>query len=427
MTTTTGLKVYTTRSLCMFDTCQKPVAKFPQLGPAIFTEEDQKKNPEKQMTRLVKDVLRVGRWKVGFQKDEKSEWVPVYWNVTEDTLDEIVDNFHLQLQNGVTHPLCWGHVTNGKPDIDARETISQVDDLFHENGTLYMTSYVSRPQATILQNQKRQVSIGADSDIEDGEGRIYPGESLVHVAVVEHPVVPGQGEFIQLSQPNKKLQTPQAGSKKMAITFETLVAGINQLLPDGADLPTEGEGAVTEENFDQMFALALSMMGKKDPAEEAGDDTTDNGGGGDSEIVGEPVGDVPALEELPVEMQNRMKKDPAMLSLFNHFSKKIGESSKELSLIKATERKAKEDAFSGRLSDMGRAGLDPKTITELKQLGKQTGYELSLLKPYEKLCDADLMGNHSKQLGNPNPDNPGVKKTASKEDIERRTNAILGK
>jgi hypothetical protein len=416
------LKRVQTRVLSAFPTVQMQVAAFPQLGPPKFSLSQQNENPEAQMTRVVKDVLRVGRWKIGH--DEKG--TPVFWSVTHETLDEIAENFTAQLANGVEHPLSWGHVQRGKSDIDSRDTIAQISDVFHKDGTLYVAAYVSLTQATVLQNSKRQVSIGATTDLTDGEGRTYPGESLVHVAIVEHPVVPGQGGFIQLSlssEVQRKAINHPSGVKQMAFTLENWVKAVNSFLPDGSDIPTEGEGAISEENADEVLAMVMSLMGKKPAEEGAGDDAGGDGGGDSGEVIAE-AGAVPALEEMPVEMQNKIKKDPVMLGLFNHFNAKVSSQQKELALLKATERKAKSDAFDARLNEMGKAGLDAVTILELKDLGKKNGYELSLLKPYEKLCDKNLMQSHAKQLGSAEPNNPSVKKTKSPEEIKRLASSL---
>lgn len=414
----------TMRVLSSFTLMPSECEAIPHLGDSQYTDQDQLSNPDKQMTRVVKDVLRVGRWKVGYKSGNNGKIEPIFWEVTHDVLDGIAENFQLQKANGVHHPLCWGHIQEGKPDIDPRETICQIDDAMHVDGTLWVACYVNPVEATILQNRKRQVSIGAIQDLEDGEGRVYPGGSLAHVAIVEHPVVPGQKGFIQLSLSSEKkheaFKKPQ-GTIQMAFTLENWTRALNSFLPDGSDIPLEGDGAITEENADEMLALVMSLTGNGDVTEEApeGDGT----GSPDSEVIPD-AGDVPALEEMPVEMRNKIKSDPALLGLFNHFNGKLGKAQTQLSLMQAQDRKTKQEAFLNRLKEMGKAGLDAVTIAELQQLGKGQSYQLSLLKPYEKLCDASLMGNHTKQLGNSQPNNPGVKKTRTEEEIKRLADSI---
>ena len=383
----------------------------PLFGDPKFDSEHQLSNPDKQMTRVCKDVLRVGKWKVGFSESGD----PIFWEVTPQVLAELELNFKKQKEKGIEHPLCWGHTEQGKADIDSREVLSQIDEVKVVGDTLWVSSYVNPVQSVSLQNTKRQVSIGSLNDYEDGEGELFPGWSLIHVAVVEHPVVHAQDGFVQLS-----LHKSDNSKGKSMFTLEPWVKALNSFLPAGSDIPLEGDGAITEDNADEMLALVMSLTGNKaeEPTEEepAGDEV--------AEIVPD-TGDTPAIEKLPVEMQNQIRKDPALLSVFKYLHGQVSKAQNELALLQASERKSKKDAYESQVDRMGKAGLDGVTVLDLKNRGQSMGYDLSLLKSWEKLCDTALMNSQTVQLSNSQPSNPSVKKQKSQEDIERQAKSLL--
>lgn len=384
----------------------------PLFGDPRFDSEHQLSNPDKQMTRVCKDVLRVGKWKVGFSESGD----PIFWEVTPQVLTELELNFNKQKKKGIEHPLCWGHTEQGKSDIDSREVLSQIDEVKVVGDTLWISSYVNPVQSVSLQNTKRQVSIGSLNDYEDGEGEQFPGWSLIHVAVVEHPVVHAQDGFLQLS-----LHKPDKKTKGTSMfTLEPTIQFINELLPAESSIPLEGEGAITEENADEMIALVRSLL-RVGPAEESSEEPA---GDEIAEIVPD-TGDTPAIEELPIEMQNQIRKNPALLSVFKHFTGKLSKAQNELALLQASERKSKKDAYESQVDRMGKAGLDGVTVLDLKNRGQSMGYDLSLLNSWEKLCDSALMNSQTVQLSNSQPSNPSVKKQKSQEDIERQAKSLL--
>jgi len=409
------IKTTTQHSLYELSSFSGTEAAVSLFGDPRYDEEHQLSNPDKQMTRVCKDVLRVGRWKVGYTDSGD----PVFWEVTPQVLNELELNFAKQKKKGIEHPLCWGHVEQGKADIDSREVLSQIDEVKVIDDTLWISTYVNPVQSTTLQNTKRQVSIGSLSEYEDGAGETFPGWSLIHVAVVEHPVVHAQNGFVQLSLMN----TNNAKGKRKMFTLEPWVKALNSFLPAGSDIPLEGDGAITEDNADEMLALVMSLTGNK-PAEESSEEGSADGEGEVAEIVPD-TGDTPAIEELPVEMQNQIRKDPALLSVFKHFTGKLSKAQNELALLQASERKSKKDAYESQVDRMGKAGLDGVTVLDLKKRGQSMGYDLSLLKSWEKLCDRDLMSAQTMQLSNAQPNNPSVKKQKSQEDIDRQAKALL--
>src|SRR5262245_36833544 len=55
--------------------------------------------------RIVKDILRTGRWKAGRNVDGTDR----FWEVTPDTLSQLADQFSDSRRRGVARNLVWGH------------------------------------------------------------------------------------------------------------------------------------------------------------------------------------------------------------------------------------------------------------------------------------------------------------------------------
>jgi len=202
--------------------------------------------------RVVKDVLPLGTFRG--------------WKVTPEILDDIVRQFYAQKEAGVRHPLCWGHgqIALGV-DTDPRDTITDVDDVWHDGERLWMSAYVPKDKAAELIDTRREVSITAAKDWTDGAGRKWDGICLLHVAVVTHAAVPGQDPFIELSAP---IGGP--------MTYDVVVESMNKLAK-AAGFPGLPE-SLTEANFNDVVpAIVDAWTGQtkkdEDPMADAADKT----------------------------------------------------------------------------------------------------------------------------------------------------------
>jgi hypothetical protein len=152
--------------------------------------------------RLVKDLLRVGKWPVGSNGAGGVEW----WDVDEATLADIARVFTAQKAAGQTRPLQWGHVdpNGGTMNTDARNVIDYWDSLFAEAGTLWGAIYVTDAVAADLTSVARPVSVGVDhrgTILTPGMDVAPVKNALIHVAVVDQGAMPGQGPFVQMGFP----------------------------------------------------------------------------------------------------------------------------------------------------------------------------------------------------------------------------------
>lgn len=171
-----------------------PVPDPPDFGAPRWTDAEQAANPTKPMTRLIKDVLRIGRWKEGF--DELNR--PVFGDYTPEELQNIFNNARAMMAAG--HAINFGK-SHGDDQliIPTDELISPADDIRLDNGILWVSTYVTPEQADYLDNPARKVSAGLHRDYLAGNGTTYAGRTMLHVAVTDRPTVDCQGPFIRLS------------------------------------------------------------------------------------------------------------------------------------------------------------------------------------------------------------------------------------
>ena len=324
----------------------------------------QNANPTKPMTRIVKDVLKVGRWVVGM--DESND--PIFWNVTRADLHIIADTFKAHTDESIRHPLCWGHGRPFDGAVDERDCVADLDNVFVEGGTLWAASYVTPEEAMDLQRKPRRVSVRVVPSWMDGTGKTWTGPVLLHVAIVDHPVMHNQGNFVEMSMGSVDSMARFFNKERrdMAFTLNTWVDAINQFLPDGSDIPTEGDGAITEDNADETLALVLSLM----PNVE--DVTVDEPVDEPVEVAAAESAVIPdggALDDMPVELSNN--------PLARFLNKRLGQlvdvvkshdhQIRDMSTASANNR---QDAFMSELTRLGRAGLPAKRIEHCKKIGQ---------------------------------------------------------
>lgn len=171
-----------------------PLPQPPDFGPAKFSPEEQAANPGRPMTRLIKDVLRKGSWKEGFDEFGR----PVFGEYTPDELGIIFNNALAMMKAGDPINLGKSH-GDEQLIIPTDELISPVDDIRLHNDVIWVSTYVTPDQAAYLQNPACKVSAGLFPDYTAGNGAVYKGRTMLHVAVTDRPVVGGQGPFIALS------------------------------------------------------------------------------------------------------------------------------------------------------------------------------------------------------------------------------------
>lgn len=165
--------------------------------------------------RVVKDVLKVGTWKAG-----SGEWV-----VTDSTLIQLANDFAAMQKAGVKSSLYWGSRPDGGPmgqhGVEAKNAIAPIDQVFVQDGVLYCSAYVTDEQAKLLSNPAHQVSVGVQPNWTDGAQKKY-ALALLHVAIVDQPVVTGQGPFLTLSNESVKQNDEDVMTPELKLMLENL-------------------------------------------------------------------------------------------------------------------------------------------------------------------------------------------------------------
>lgn len=323
--------------------------------------------------RLVKDVLKVGNWKTGYDDAGR----PEMWTVTPAVLANIARDFDTMKANGVGSNLGKTHGDENLL-IHPDDLIAPIEAVKVAGDTLWIASYVTPEQAKYLENPAMKVSVGVVPNWQDGRGKTY-SMALVHVAVTDRPVVAGQGPFLALAD------TATGGS---GMDFAALLAAINTFMEALGFSPLPDD--TTDANIvDRLVGVAAAMGTKPEEPEPAG-----------PEVPGAPEGDATMdMSGIPAPMADTLRK------LFKTQEDKITKLSDDLAARKANEAKAEQSAFQQKVGQLLAGGV-PKTILDgkLALANKLKSFDLALL---DGLAPTLNTGANSKarKLADPNPPN----------------------
>lgn len=391
----------------------------PHLAPPRFSPAEQLREPGGARTRLVKDILRTGRWNVGTNPDGS----PRYWVVSRETLGQLADAFRRATSRGVAVNLVWGHGDPHTRLVDPRNVIAPLDQVFPVGETLWATVYVDPATALLLRRPGKLVSVRVADDWRDGQGYRYP-LMLLHVALVDQPVVPGQGPFRDLALPAASAASPRrppvrkpprlsprssirslprfSGAPFMPITLEPTVAAFNRLLdPAGLALPD----SVTADNFDDVLAMVMNLY----------DQQTADTSPADPGAVVTPTD----LDNSHAGSESRDLQQ-TLLDLAGQV--------RDLSSQVATLRTAgAQQAFTARLRTLAATGqINARTVSSLTQTGEAHGWDLSLLAPFEDLQMIDMQ-RKAKPHASSRPPVPGDLSDLTPKQIAAAATLIGGK
>lgn len=295
--------------------------------------------------RMIKDVLRVGTFHVG----------PGAWKVEPQTLVQMAANFAKRKQRGHAVNLVKTHGDAQSKVVHPDDILLDIDDVRIVGDEMYVSAYVDDEQHRYLSNPALKVSIRAADRWMDGDGQKY-GTCLLHVAVVDQPIMGGQ-------QPFRELANGGAG-------MDPLIEAVNMLLSALGKEPLPD--TVTVENLpDVLKGMAVGM-------------------GGSGETESEPDLEAPVIDTTEA--------DPAMADM----SATIKQLSARLEKFELRDGQA---AFHARCDELGKAGVPAKAIEAAKVTGKSLRWDLSILTPLESVKVID-MSRQSK--GGANPDAPEI-------------------
>ena len=158
--------------------------------------------------------------------------VPRKVKINQDRLDNWKDQFDKMKEAGVSVPAPWNHSKEALPmsvgndgtlprsDINA----GWWDKLWVEDGTLWGELDVPQSaDAVKIGTNVKETSIYVRPDFEDGSGNKWQ-DSLMHIALVTHPIENGQGNF-----------TPVGDESGLAISMSHLTEPLEMASPEKAE------------------------------------------------------------------------------------------------------------------------------------------------------------------------------------------------
>lgn len=312
------------------------------------------------MTRLVKDVLRVGRWKVGVDANGG----PELWAVDHATLQALANAHRQSAARGVAMNLTKSHGNLSTGIVPTDELIAPVDEMIVDNGTLWVSCYVTPQQAAYLNNRACKVSPGIWPNWIDGLGNVYPIRML-HVAVTDNPVIPGQGPFVPMAnQQNKKGKT---------MDFAALVEQINALLErvqPGLSLPDD----VSEETINLTLNVLVSALGGTSTSSDGGG--SDDSAGADGGVPPAGMGmNNPASRTASNSNATSNEPPPWAKSLIGQ----VAALSNSVATLHAGTKATAQKTYTDRVVALANAGMPAREAERLTKLGRQYNWDLSLL------------------------------------------------
>lgn len=350
-------------------------------GRAKYSPQQQQIDPTEPRTRVVKDVIRVGRWKVGRNQYEEFDAA---------RLIEIVRCFQEAKSRGYEFNLCKTHGLLGQVHPD--DFISPIDDLRFDGKTLWATVYVTPKQRDYLKNPAMKTSPGFAPGWVDGRGKKY-GCQMVHLAVTDTPVVSGQGRFITL-----------ANEQGTAMDFAALVELLNALLKKTGS-PALPEDVSEETLMDSLKAIVEAMA---DPESEDGE--KEHG-------------------EMPMEMANQQAETGKILDLVQMAVEKIGEMDGKLIAMSNEQTAIKKDRYADRVAELlGEGRITAGQRDALVKDGESVRWDLSNLQEFASrpaLYRSTRLSAGLATDGEPEVD--GVAKTKTTERIQQLAGLLAPK
>lgn len=369
----------------------------PKLAPARFSPAEQAADASAPRTRLVKDVLRTGRWKVGH--DERGQ--PVWWEVSRQTLREIARQFQLAQSRGVAQNLVWGHGDPHTKIVDPRNLIAPLDQVFVEGDTLWASAYLPADKARELRNPAHKVSVRVMENWTDGAGRAYP-IMLLHVAVVDQPVLDTQGPFVDLGLTSS---TPDAEGSSMPLDYQRTLDSVNTLLAlGGLEMPD----TTTEDNFNDTLDMLVGMLqGDAPPEDEADPEAAGKSPGGTAADPGE---EPPAAE----------------------MSQQVGRLTRQVrdlcNQVARLQRGRGRRLYLERVQDLATRGhISAREVNHFHALGERFGWDLALLDAAGERQAID-MGRYARRGAQPHaPRTHGVQPNLSPAELKEGVAALGGR
>lgn len=359
----------------------------PTFGPALFDKGYQASHPDAPATRLVKDVLRTGSWVVGFNSDGTER----RWDVTEDFIRKVCQANRLAQSRGQAVNLVKTHGDPFTGVVHPDDIICPIHDWRAHEDALWIECYVTPDVAKQLSNPAMKVSVYCQPGYVDGAGHRYDA-LMLHVAVVDLPVVNSQGPFIQLSQTPIKAAATQP-TKGKAMDFATLIEAVNGLLTAFGENPLPDDTDETNVVDRLKMVVAILSGGSEEPAEETE-------GTEPPVLEGENLETLAASQQAVAASQQGAAAAGALnASIAAAVTAALAPLNAKLAPVFAFVEKAKTDRTteavrSGEaiLASAGTRGVAPATIEAYRAAWKAAGHNPEILRPLDAVAASVPMG-----------------------------------
>lgn len=364
--------------------------------PTLSVRQLQFLTPDSSVRRLEKpgtyekDILRVGRWRVG---DES-------WEVTSDTLAEIKRNFDAGQSRKLDCPVVWNHSS------DVRDRCGVVQSLSIRGDELFATFSAATPEDEAKILNSGGVSVEVREPFIDGIGNEYP-LMLTHLGIVSHPVIPGQGPFKRLSidSNNKGASRMRYATRQLKLANGNVKAFTRQLAdgedaaPDETvtDAPPAPEPAAPEDypslddaQFNAVKKIVEKLLSRSDGISLPDGVTGENLIANVENMLNTLEQVKPVItEETPADTVDATPVEgmtaDAMQMAIKHYRKREADR-------KASEEKAKQLAmvqaktsFVTKLDSLCKTTqVLAKSRPDLLSAGEASGWKLSILAPFEE-------------------------------------------
>lgn len=334
----------------------------------------QEKGASEDFKRYRKDILKPGKWVTSTLEG------PRYWRCTLQDLQLLVECFNRAKQKNNTFNLCWGHGDPSTGIVDPRDIITPIENLeLDASGTLWCDFQIRKDQAAKydLSNPGLKVSVRVARPWMSGTGEWFP-MMLLHVAIVDLPVMQDQQRFVELSQALANLSLPLGRGLNM-LDLQTIVDAFNELLaPFGIKFPD----SVTEENFADVLDMVLNMWRAQNGQTDSSS-TDPNAPPADPNAGStDPNANMSQHADLSQKLDMILKDNASMKQQIFDLSQGMANS--------------KKTAFDSAVDRLGAAGnIDAKMVLKLKGNGPAWGYNVELLAPFGETQIVD-MGQRAK-------------------------------
>lgn len=364
--------------------------------------------------------MRVGTWRVG--DDE--------WPVDSETLHQIVENFSLAKERGCDCPVVFNHSS------DVRDRCGLVHELATDGKTLWANAEITDDGVNVARKPGVGVSVRVTEGWTDGLGNPYD-LFLEHLGIVSHPVVAGQGPFVQLSlisegEPSmifgKKTRSLAAGDTTStptaaAATIDDLKPVLARIVKAAAKLSnTPGLDTAIENATDETLISTLNIVADV-LAGMAGEEKAE----GETDTAATPTADSVAGMD-PASMSYAQMS--AAFPKLKAFAMSLVETQQQVAQAALISKQVEYRRELDRLSKAGVIDIDGRNA--LTDVGAKSGYNMSLLKTFSDKVPA--VHTKSKTLSLADGSEPAIEtgqrksfSQLSSEEREEKIKAFVGR